>query len=353
MKRRTWWIWVVIACGLAAAVAVSGLGERVASRIAGSRDPQDVVEIPAVTVERRDIVRTITATGNVQPIREVDLRFSENGRIREVLVVAGQRVEAGDVLAVQDNRAQELAYFQAQNAYEAARIDSPPNTVRAREIDMELAREALEQTYLRAPFSGVVTDVYVEPGQSVNANDVVVHLVDDSAFQVEVAVDELDIAEVQPGQTAMIRLDADPERVREGVVERVSLVADVQGGVVTVPVIVRFQKTDPFLRSGYTATVDIVVAEAQGVPAVPVEAIWEQDGVRTVTRVNGDRQEAVPVTTGLSDGSWVEITSGVEVGDRVVAVNYRGGPAAAVSPAAGRGFGPPPGGFPVRVMPRR
>ncbi|HEY8417407.1 MAG TPA: efflux RND transporter periplasmic adaptor subunit, partial [Limnochordales bacterium] len=220
------------------------------------------------------------------------------------------------------------------------------------------AQEALEQTYLRAPFAGVITAVHVEPGQSINTNDVVVQLMDDSIFQVEVSVDELDIAQVQVGQSASIRLDADPGRVRRGVVQSVSLVANVQGSVVTVPVTVRFLETDPFLRPGYTATVQIEVAAARGVPVVPVEAIWDDGNTRTVTRIVNGESEVVPVETGLSDGVWVEIRSGLNIGDQVVALNYRGGtPAASTRTTGGPGAGFPGfgGGFGVRmpVLPGR
>ena len=240
------------------------------------------------------------------------------------------RVEAGQLLVAAGQPGAGTGVFpRPRNAYEIALIDAAPNTVREREIDMELARDALEQTYLRAPFDGIVTEVAVEPGQSVGSNDIVVQLVDDSSFQVRVAVDELDIARVHEGQRVDIRLDADPGRVRPGVVEHVSMVANTSGSVVTVPVIVRFLETDEFLRPGYTATLQIIVAEARGVPVVPVEAIFEEGGVRSVTKVTDGVPQRVEVRTGLSDGMWVEIVSGVEPGDQVVALNYLGGSASA------------------------
>ena len=345
------WLWVLVAVVVVGGAALAFFGDEVASRLSGGGRGQEAAldRLPTYTVRPGSIQRTITATGNVQPARLVDLRFGVSGRVREVRVSTGDRVEAGDILAVLDNRQQELAYFQARNAYEIARIDGAPNTVREREIDMQLAQEALEQTYLRAPFAGVVTVVNVEPGQSVSTNEAVVQLMDDSVFQVQVSVDELDIAQVEVGQPATIRLDADPSRVRQGVVQEVSLVANVQGGVVTVPVTVRFLETDPFLRPGYTATVSITVASARNVPVVPVEAIWEDGDVRTVTRIVNGEPEIVAVETGLSDGVWVEIRSGLNIGDQVVALNYRGNAAAAASTArAGQGGGVqgfPGGGF--------
>jgi len=347
MRRRKWWI--AVPAMLAAVAVVVALVPQVRGRlVGGAEEAAGVASLPTFTVRRGSVVQTISATGNVQPARLVDLRFGTQGRVKEVLVEAGDRVEAGQVLAVLDNRQQELAYFQARNAYEIARIDGAPNTVREREIDMQLAQDALEQTYLRAPFAGVITAVYVEPGETVTTNEAAVQLMDDSSFLVEVAVDELDIARVQVGQPAAIRLDADPSRVRPGVVERVSLVANMEGGVVTVPVTVRFLEVDPFLRPGYTATVQITVAEARDVIVVPIDAIWENGPVRTVTRVVNGQTETVPVVTGLSDDRWVEIVEGLQVGDEVVALNYRGGGSMRTPSTAGGG--PGFGGFPRGMM---
>lgn len=327
-KRRRWWVWIGIVLVVAAVgYGVRGrLAESVPSGGAG-RAPSAPAVQGTTRVQRRSIVHTITATGNVLPARQVDMRFSRAGRVQKVSVEPGQRVAEGQLLAALDDREPELAYFKARNAYEAALIDSPPNVVREREIDMQLAEEALEQTRLKAPFAGIVTDVSMEPGQSVGTGDVVLQIVDDSAFEVRVAVDELDIARVQEGQPVNIRLDADPTRVRPGVVERVSLIANTQGNLVTVPVTVRFLEADSFLRPGYTATLQIVVAEAKDVLVVPVEAIWEEGNERSVTQIVEGEARRVAVETGLSDGAWVEIRSGLALGDEVIALNYRGGPA--------------------------
>lgn len=345
MKRRRWLLFVIIALVIAAAGAgVYAWRARMAAGRVGAATRQAAMSVmTTIPVQRRDIVQTVTATGQVQPARQVNLSFGRSGRVKEVHVQVGDRVEAGQLLATLDNREQELAYIRARNAYEIALIDAAPNTVREREIDMELAWDALQQTYLRAPFAGVVTEVWVEPGQSVGTNDAVVQLVDDSSFLVRVAVDELDIARVKEGQRVEIRLDADPSRMWPGVVEHVSLVANTSGNLVTVPVTVRFTEVDDFLRPGYTATVNIIVTEKRGVPVVPVEAIYEEGGLRTVTKVVDGETVRVPVETGLSDGVWVEIVSGLEVGDQVVALNYRGG-SLPVS-GAGRTGGGAGGGF--------
>lgn len=312
-------------------LCMGALGYILGERVLSSREPQTAQQLSAgealtvIPVGRGDIARFVTASGNLQPNRTVDLRFNSSGRVEEIFVEVGGRVARGDALARLDNRQQELAYFRAQNDLEIARLDAAPNVVREREIDRELAWEALEQTILRAPFDGLVTAVNVEPGEVVGTNDLVIQVIDDSAYLVQVAIDELDISQVRPGQLATVTLDADRDRPRTGKVHQVAMTANVQSGMVTVPVTVRLDAVDELLRPGYTATVRIAVADATGVVRVPVEAVSEQGGAFVVTKVVDGERSLVPVETGMTDGVWIEIRAGLEPGDRIVGLNYRAG----------------------------
>src|SRR5690606_27130267 len=133
----------------------------------------------------------------------------------------------GDPLIRLDNRQQELAYLKAKTNYEISQIDSPPNVIQEREFDMDLAWDTLERTILRAPFAGLITDVRVEAGETVGTNDIVLSIIDDSVYKVDVAIDELDIAQLQVGQRATVLLDADRSRPRTGYVESIGWVANI------------------------------------------------------------------------------------------------------------------------------
>lgn len=352
MKR-----WLIIA--LAVVLVVTGLGyafrDTVTSALRAD-DPAQLAAGEALTVTpvgRGNIARYLTASGNLQPGRSVDLRFRTSGRVEEIYVNIGDRVSEGDELLRLDNRQQELAYLQAKTNYEIARIDAAPNAIQEREYDMELALDTLEGTILRAPFDGLITDVLVEPGASVGTTDIVIQMIDDSVYKVDVTIDELDIGQVAVGQQAIITLDADRNRPRTGLVERIGFVATVQSGMVTIPVTVRLDQVDPFLRPGYTATVQIAVAAASNVVRIPVEAINNSSGPDMVTKVVDGERVPVMIQTGVTDGVWVEVVSGLEEGDEIVGLNYRGGPPTGMMPGQGgsRGFGGAisiPGGSVIR-----
>lgn len=335
MKR---WLIAVIAV-----VALGGIAYFLWLPVQSARRPDDATQLSlgeALTimrVGRGDIVRYLTASGNLRPGRQVDLRFSVSGRVEEVLVSVGDRVSKGTALVRLDNRQQELAYQQAKTNYEIALLDAAPNVIRERAYDMEVAYDNLQRTVLSAPFDGLVTDVLVEPGQSVGTSDVVVRMIDDSVYKVDVAIDELDIGAVRVGQRAVIVLDADRNNPRSGVVEHIGLIASVQQGMVTVPVTIRLDEVDPFLRPGFSATVQIAVTEARQVVRVPVEAINTASGMNTVTKVVNDEPVAVPVQVGVTDGVWVEVIAGLEEGDEIVGLNYRSRTVSGTPGAAGRG----------------
>lgn len=352
MKRR--WTKLVLVIAVLAVIAYFFRGP-----VMQALRPADPTQLTAgematiITVGRGDIFRFMTASGNLQPIRKVDMRFSTSGRVEEVYVQEGDRVSRGDELVRLDNRQQELAYLKAKTNYELALIDSPPNVIQEREYDMNLAWDTLQNTILRAPFDGLITAVHVEPGQTVGTSDVVVQLIDDSVYKVDVSIDELDIAQLKVGQRATVTLDADRSRPHSGYVHRIGYVANVSSNIVTVPVTIHLDSVDPMFRPGYTATVQIAVAEARNVVRIPVEAIDNQTGVNVVTKIVDDEPVPVVVQTGISDGVWVEVVSGLEPGDKIVGLNYRGTSSGRFQPGQGgsRGFtgGSPIPGFNIGI----
>ncbi|MGE5481455.1 MAG: efflux RND transporter periplasmic adaptor subunit, partial [Bacteroidota bacterium] len=112
--------------------------------------------------------------------------------------------------------------------------------------------------------------------------------------------------------------------VLEGRVSRVALIANNQNGVVTIPVTVEVASDDPRLRSGLGADVNIIIANAEDVARVPIEAVApDSQGRYYVTKVTDDgQQQAVPVEIGATDGLWVEIKSGLAEGDQVLTNNF-------------------------------
>ena len=175
----------------------------------------------------------------------------------------------------------------------------------------------LSQTELRAPFSGLVGSVGVKVGEPAGAATPAVVLLDTTQFHLDVTVDEVDVAQLAPGQLVSITLDALPGVALAGHVDRLAPTATTVGGLVSYSVRLALHETDPNLRAGMSATADIIVAEAQGVVLVPNWAIRRdrRTGQAYASVLQGGALVEVPITTGLRGDAYTEVTSGVVAGD--------------------------------------
>lgn len=136
---------------------------------------------------------------------------------------------------------------------------------------------------------------------------------------VSINVDELDITSIQKGQTAKVTLDAIEGQEFTGTITSVSSEASSGSSSAKYPVVITFEKTDD-MKIGMTASATITIEEANNAVLIPVDALQErgnQTFVYTKKDSDGNLSGEVEVETGLSNGSNVQITSGLESGDTV------------------------------------
>ncbi len=186
-------------------------------------------------------------------------------------------------------------------------------------IALDVARANLAKATLAAPFAGVVSAVNVKAGEPANGALPAVVMVDTSVFHIDVTVDEVDVARIALGQPLTLTLDALPGETFSGKVDRVAPTATVNGGVVSYAVRLVLDSVGAPLRSGMSATADIVVAEAKGVVLVPNWAIRRDrdTGQVLVSLLKDGKLVEAPVTLGLRNESLSEVKSGVIAGDVV------------------------------------
>lgn len=288
-----------------------------------------------MTVPRGTIIRTIGASGNISGARQVSLGFPVSGQVKRVLVKKGDFVETGSVLAEMESSQQELAVVRAKNALEIAKLDGTEYTRRERELDLRIAEENLARTKIIASFSGIVTEVGIEEGESVSANNAAITLLDNSQFYANVTVDELDMRLISVGQSAIVTVDALGGTPLKGVVADIGLIAQASGGLITVPVSIRIVEDPEELRVGYSAYVQIETARVDDVLKLPLEAVVRRGDQSIVTVLRNGVETPVVVKTGLTDGREVEILTGLNPDDQVVSFNFRfySQPGTTVTPA--------------------
>ena len=195
--------------------------------------------------------------------------------------------------------------------------------IEAAEQALEEAQKQLNRATITAPFDGTVVSVDADEGDSVSTMTTIVHLIDLTSIELEVEVDEIDIAEVKLGQRAIIEVDALPVLQLEGKVTSISLLSKETGGLVLYEVTIGFDIPQGYnLKIGMSAIADIVIDERSNVLLVPNRAITQDSQGNPIVKVMVDEEigeiEERPVVLGISDGFQIEIVDGLNEEDVVV-----------------------------------
>ncbi len=266
-----------------------------------------------ISPAREDLKITISTTGVVEPQNRLEVKPPISGRMEEIMVREGDRVEAGSILAV------------ISSTDRASLLDA------ARFRDQETLRyweEVYRPSPLIAPIAGEVIVRAVEPGQTVTANDVV--LVISDRLIVKAQVDETDIGKIRKGQEATISLDAYPEIEVPSTVDHIAFESKVVSNVTIYEVDILPAAVPEIFRSGMTANVEIVREIKRNVLTLPLEAVERsREGDFVLAAGEGNRPpRRIPVRTGITAGNRVEIVSGLASETRVlVASRQRAGAA--------------------------
>ena len=208
--------------------------------------------------------------------------------------------------------------------------DSVDNQLQNAKASLESAQDRLDNYMVTSPITGTVVEKTVKAGDNVgtgsNSNNTLCIIYDLTYLEMTLNIDELDIDNVEVGQTVNVTSDAKEGQTFTGVVTKVSVVGTTSGGTTTYPVTVRIDETDG-LRPGMNVDAEIVLSSADDVLAIPSLAVNRGDTVLVTSdspsAANALEQEApegyayVQVTTGVSDDSYIEITSGLQEGDTV------------------------------------
>ncbi len=218
----------------------------------------------------------------------------------------------GKLLGGQRNA--QVAAQEANVAAAKAGLDRANARLTQAQAQAQMAGVKLDDATLTAPFAGVVADVNAKVGELVSTAPVV-NLIDITKFAVEITVDEVDVAQVAVGQPVAVLVDALGEPALQGAVVRIAPQATINNGVVSYKVTVEATPDQRVVKSGMTASAQIITAQAKNAIGLPRAAVHLVDGVQKVTVVKNGVREVRTVETGVRGDDLVEIKSGVVAGD--------------------------------------
>ncbi len=218
-----------------------------------------------------------------------------------------------------------IDYQIAQRNYERL-VNGPPadelsaseKQLESAQLALERAQAQLEEMRLITPLAGTVVRVEASEGEMVSAYRPVVVIADLTSLQIIAEVDEIDVAEVAPGQEVTIRLDAYPGQTLPGTIVSLAPAASPQRGSTVYEAVVEFDAEGLALRLGMGANLKIITLEKEGVLLVPNRAIQPVGRRRLVKVVDGRSIREVEVVTGLSNESETEIVEGLVEGQKIL-----------------------------------
>ena len=190
------------------------------------------------------------------------------------------------------------------------------------QFDLQETRRRLEETTIRSPMDGLISQVTVEEGDPVNPEQVIFEVVSLSVMEVEGIVDEVDVLSVQVGVRAEVTLDALPGETLEGRVTEIAPSAQNQQGVVSYPIHIQVEPppgVGPL--EGLSAVANIILREERDVLLVPEQSLYGSFDAPVVRVMTSLGVEERPVTLGQSDGFWVSVRDGLSEGEKIVIKN--------------------------------
>ena len=197
-------------------------------------------------------------------------------------------------------------------------------------MEIEHLKESLEDYTIAAPISGYVTSLSVDAGDFVTSAGQVAVVTSFDTMQASVKINEYDVAQVKEGDSVQVHVNA-LNKDYEGTIASIAKEATVENDVSYLDAVVEFAADDE-IRGGLSAEIRLIKEQATGVPALPENVIsYDTDNTAYVyIRGEGGKETKQQVTLGVSDGTWVEITDGLSVGDTIL---YQPQPSYAAMPA--------------------
>ncbi|MBR5172277.1 MAG: efflux RND transporter periplasmic adaptor subunit [Phascolarctobacterium sp.] len=317
--------YAVIFCALLLAGGYGGYKYYVSSQT-------PVETIKTGVVERGNLVETISATGALSAVNNVDISSKITGRIVEVLVEENQHVNAGDILVRLDDTAlmatmrqmkakldnAEANYNRYQKLVESGAIsrsefDNVYADYLVAKTNYEKAASDVQDTVITTPIDGYIIGEPTPVGQTISSGisepQVIMSVATLDDMQIEAMVDESDIGQVKVGQKVNFAVDAYPNETFTGKVRLISRKAETSNNVIYYKVYVDVDDSKGKLLPTMTARADFVIASAEDVLMVPLNCIYVEGKRRFVKVYNTKTKESreVDVKLGLSNDSEIVV----------------------------------------------
>ena len=307
-----------------------------------------------VAIAPREVRSTLPLTGQLRPANQSVVRAKVAGEIVEMRVKEGQAIQAGELLARIDPADYKARVDEKAGALEASKAQFEYNEktrrnneelmrknfisknaydnflnsasvsqaqVKTAEAQLVQARKALDDTLVKAPIAGVVSERAMQVGDKAAIDSKLISIVDLTRMEIEAAVPAADIPAVAIGQEVRFTVEGFGDKAFTGSIARINPAA--AAGSRSLIVYIEVANKEGLLKGGMFAKGGLTLDRRASVLAVPVSALREEAGQAVVYRIEAGKLLRTPVKTGVrnAEEGWVEITEGLPQGAQVVKAN--------------------------------
>ncbi len=286
----------------------------------------------AVPMLLKDI---LTLPGTTEALHDVTVAAERSGRVEWIGTTEGELVQQDDLLIRIDLENALADLNKARSAYNLAKIqaerrdelfaqkvlseeemDKANTELEAARSSLSQAQKAYNQGKVTSPVTGMINEIFVDPGEWVNTGQAVAEIINSSAIKININVPEMDVRYLHKNQNVQVTVDAYPEENWQGVVDFVAFKADENTKTFKVQVLV--ENNDLRIRPGMLARVTLERQNIQDAITVPLYAIINKGGERSLFVAKNGQAHSKSIQIGIITGDRVQVVSGLKRGEKVI-----------------------------------
>ncbi|MGI6226311.1 MAG: efflux RND transporter periplasmic adaptor subunit, partial [Peptococcales bacterium] len=296
-----------------------------------------LIPVDVAQVKKQDFVKGVVLSGTTKPQATATLlpKIMAAEKVINLSVEVGDRVSAGETIAVLDQSTVSIQLNSARTTYEDLQRNYERNKVlfeagalpqaSLEQLELQLiqAKNSLEaqeiafnNTIIKSPISGVVTAVTAEVGNLASAQTPIATIVDLDTVEIDCSINESQVNKIVVGDKVEIRIPATGGKIFEGKIKSVSPTMDPR--TKAYPLTITLANKDMVIKDGMYAEVEIITDVRKDAVVAPAQAIIQRNGVTKVFVVLEDKAYEKEVEIGLSNGKETEIIRGLEPGEEVI-----------------------------------
>jgi len=317
---------------LTAGLLIASCGEKEAETVTAEKS----IPVTMSEIQRMDLEIEMVFTGSLQGLKEAKVFASLSEAVVATPVKEGGYVKAGTPVIKLNKGGASSQYNQARAVFNQAKDNydkfknlfeqgavseqsyiSAKTNFAVAEANFQSARQQVELT---SPISGILTNLAVNIGEYVPIGVPLATISQTDIMRLKIYVDAASAVNIKTGQKALVNIEIMGTNSGgfEGLVKAVSKSADPQTRLFQIEI--QIQNPESKLKPGMFARASIKIADLESVVSAPKEAVYTDEGILKVYKIDGGRAQEIAITTGEITKDYYQVITGLDVGDSVIMI---------------------------------